>query len=146
MANLIQADGIGNPEPIWREWLTEAPAHRDGRLEQPKPGMWRVVLGSDAFGSRPKLPLTLIGGYRFRKHHFLHVWCADADIRRQALLHRGRGLATMPDVATAGQLQDRVDQLAASLDVATVTVAELRQHARREGDATCVDRLDALPA
>jgi hypothetical protein len=144
LSHLIQAAGIGDAEQVWRKWLTESPAHRSGRLCQPEPGSWRVELAADAFGPPPRIPLTAVGGYRFRKHHFLQVWCVDAGLRRRALLERARGIATMPGVGSAAELQDRVDRLAAALDVPAVTVGDLRDHADRAGDARCVDRLDAL--
>jgi hypothetical protein len=141
--HLIEAKGLRDPQKIWNAWLAESKVYGAGRLKE-SPDGWQVVLDPGAFGEPPKIPLTRIGSFQFRDNHVLQVWCADAGTRRKALIERCLGIATLPDVATVADLDDRIRDLAGKLHVDAVTVATLRTYAERNGGEKRASRLAAL--
>jgi hypothetical protein len=103
-----------------------------------------VVLDASAFGDAPRIPLTRIGSYQFRDNLVIRVWCADRETRRRALIERSLGISTLPEVTSIGELEARIDQLADVLDVAAVSVTEVRDHALKNGDDRRLRRLNYL--
>jgi hypothetical protein len=142
--HLIEAMGIRDPKEVWTAWLAGSTAFNSGRLHQPRDGAWQVILGDAAFGDSPKPPVTSIGSYRVKDNHFIQIWCADVRTRRRALVERSVGLATLPSVECEEDLQVRIRDLAAKLQVDEVSIAELRAYARQIGDRRAA-RLDSLP-
>lgn len=141
--NLIEARGVSHPEQIWHKWLAQSKTFGKGRLQECAGG-WRVILDTGAFGDSPKLPFRRLGSYQFYDNHFIQVWCADTATRRRALMERSLGIATLPEVTTERDLQKRARLLASSLQVAEVSVADLRAHAASTGDHDRLHRLEKL--
>jgi hypothetical protein len=141
--HLIEAKRIRPPREVWSEWLTSSTVYAGGRLVETAEG-WRVVMDASAFGDPPRLPLARIGSYQFRDNLVIRVWCADRKTRRSALIERSLGIATLPDVTSARELETRISRLADSLDVAAVSVAEVRAHALNNGDDRRLHRLNHL--
>jgi hypothetical protein len=140
---LISAETGGNPNEIWRQWLMEKDV-RHGSLRQLHNGVWRATLPPEAFGSPPQLPLSRLGSFELRRHHFLQLWCHDTKLRRRAMLDRALGLAQLRAVKTFTDLTTRLETLARQLDVAAPTIAELRKHALRNQQYDRLMRLDTL--
>ncbi|WP_238010306.1 hypothetical protein KZZ52_52960 [Dactylosporangium sp. AC04546] len=143
VGDLIEAEGLGDPRRIWTDWLRDR-GGEPGLLRRLPSGVWRATFAAAAFGDQPKLPVSRAGTFQLRHHHFLQLWCDDARLRRQALLERALGVVRLPDVETVDHLDRRVQQLAHLLEVAPVTVEELRAHAVRTGAADRLPLLDAL--
>jgi hypothetical protein len=142
--HLMEARDIGDPAVIWRKWLAQSAVFGAGTVRRSAGGGWRVVLDAAAFGDSPKLSVNRIGAYQFYDHHFIQIWCADPAIRRRALLGRALGIATLPEITTRQQLADRIRTLAASLETAEVSFAQLCRHATDSGDEDRLRRLTAL--
>jgi hypothetical protein len=141
--NLIQAKGFGDPEQIWRKWLAKSTVFGGGRLHRSAQG-WRIVLDASAFGDPPKLPYHRLGAYQFYDSHFIQVRCDDPAARRRVLVTRSLSIATLPGISTEQELQDRIRDLASSLEVAEISVADLRAHAASTGDDDRLHRLENL--
>jgi hypothetical protein len=141
--HLISAEAGGNPSEIWRQWLADKNIRR-GSLRQLDNGVWRATLPPEAFGSPPQLPLSRLGSFELRRHHFLQLWCDDAKLRRRAMLDRALGLAQLRAVKILTDLTPRLETLARQLDVAVPTIAELREHAQRNQQYDRLMRIDAL--
>ena len=142
--SVIDAEEPGDPRQIWTEWLAGPKTIRRGTLRQLSSGIWRATLHEDSFGGASKLPLTRLGSFELRKHHFLQLWCQDAELRRRAAHERGLGLATTREVRTLVHLESRVAELAVQLEVRAPTVAELRAYGEQHGMHAHVARLDQL--
>jgi hypothetical protein len=141
---LVDAEERGNPRAIWADWLADPKALRRGTLRQLPNGVWRATLHPDSFGSRPKLPLTRVGSFELRRHHFLQVWCEGAGLRRRAAQERALGLAQTRDVRTRADLDQRVAELAGRLEVRPPSAMELRVYGEKHGLHAQVARLDQL--
>nr|BFE57727.1 hypothetical protein GCM10020063_022530 [Dactylosporangium thailandense] len=141
--HLIEAEDAGDPGRIWRAWLGRSTVFSGGRLDE-HGGRWRVMMPAGAFGESPRLSPSRVGAYQFWDNHFIQIWCGDAAVRRTALLDRALGVATLPAVTTLPDFQTRIRHLAEALEVPEVSVAELRRHAGRTGDARRLQSLDAL--
>jgi hypothetical protein len=141
--HLIEAKRLRRPQEIWKEWLAGSKQYGAGQLKESADG-WQVILDRAAFGESPKVPLTRIGSYQFRDNHFIQVWCADAASRRQALIERSLGIATLPDITSVPELEARIRDLAEKLRVPAVSVDELRDHAKHTGDDRRLRSLAAL--
>jgi hypothetical protein len=141
--HLIEAKRIRPPREVWSEWLRASTAYADGRLVESAEG-WQVVMDAAAFGDAPRIPLARIGSYQFRDNLVIRVWCADRETRRRALIERSLGIATLPEVTSVRELEVRIDRLADSLEVATVSVAEVRNSALINGDDRRLNRLNYL--
>jgi hypothetical protein len=131
--NLIEAKRIRPPREVWTEWLAASTAYAGGRLEESAEG-WQVVLNASDFGDAPRIPLSRVGSYQFQDNHVIRVWCADRATRRRALIERSLGIATLPEVTSVRELEDRIGRLAGGLDIAAVGVAEVREYAVNSGD------------
>ncbi|MFF3444176.1 hypothetical protein [Streptosporangium sp. NPDC002721] len=132
-----------NPHELWTEWLADRKLG-PGRLQELPNAVWRVVLTPGAFSGSPKLPLSQVGSFQLRNHHFLQLWCDDAGLRRRAVLERVLGMARLYGVRTRADLADRAASLAAQLEVAAPTFAELRAHAVGERMYDHLGHLDVL--
>jgi hypothetical protein len=113
-------------------------------LRQLPDGVWRATLSPASFGSPPRLPLTRVGSFELRRHHFLQLWCEDAGLRRRAAQERALGLTQTRDVRRRADLDKRVAELAGRLEVRPPSVAELREYGERHGLHSQVARLDQL--
>ncbi|WP_173154353.1 hypothetical protein [Phytohabitans suffuscus] len=141
--HLIEAKRIRRPQEVWKEWLAESKTYGAGQLKETTDG-WQVVLDPGAFGKPPKIPPTRIGSYQFRDNHFIQVWSADPAARRQALIERSLGIATLPDITSMPHLETRIRDLAAKLRIPAASVDDLRAHARRTGDDRRLNHLATL--
>ncbi len=143
VGDLIEAEGLGDPRAIWTEWLAGAGVGT-GVPRQLGNGVWRITLSSNSFGDAPKLPVTRIGSFELRKHHFAQVWCEDTALRRRAVRERAFGMTKLRGIDTLDELRGRIARLAQALEVAAPTISELRDHAVRGGADHVVGRLDML--
>jgi hypothetical protein len=141
--HLIEAKRIREPREVWQEWLAGSKTYGAGQVKETGSG-WQVVLDAGKFGDPPRIPLARIGSYQFRDNHFIQVWCADPATRRRALIERSLGIATLPDVTSVAELENRIRDLAGKLHVPTVSADDLLAHARRTGDDRRRNRLAAL--
>jgi hypothetical protein len=143
---LISAEASGdNMMQVWRQWLEDKDLRR-GHLHQLPNGVWRATLLPEAFGAPPRLPLSRLGSFELRRHHFLQLWCNDAGLRRRAALDRALGLVQLRAVKTLPDLTTRLEGLARQLGVAAPTIPELRRHAQRNQQYDRLVRLDTLEA
>lgn len=139
IAHLIEATGISDPRETWRKWLTNSDLAAFGDLRQNN-DVWQLILKPATFGPSAKLPLARIGSYHVRDNHFLQYWCADPSTRQQALAERALGITTLPTVNTQADLRQHIRDLAASLQVPEISIAQLRTYATD----TKNDRLNQL--
>ncbi|MFD0314769.1 hypothetical protein [Streptomyces flavalbus] len=115
-------------------------AHRPRRLPD---GRHSVTLPASAFGG-DGLPLTRVGSYVVRGGGFLHVWCADENLRKRALLARLElwlGPRKRVEVLDAEAL---VGQLARQLELDVPDLWQLRLGAERTGLRALADQLARL--
>jgi hypothetical protein len=141
--HLMSAERSGDQSEIWRQWLADKHV-RHGSLRVLKNGVWRATLPSEAFGPPPRPPLSRLGSFELRRHHFLQLWCDDAGLRRQAVLDRSLGLAQLRTLKSRADLTGRIKALAEQLEVAAPSIAEVRKHALKHGQLDRLTRLDAL--
>lgn len=140
---LIGAEPVGDPGQLWRQWL----ADRDlapRSMQRLGNGVWRATLPPGAFGAPPKLPLSRLGSFELRRHHFLQLWCHDAGLRGRAVLDRALGIVQLRAVQTLADLTPRVEAIAGQLEVAPPTIVDLRKHAQTSRQYDRLMRLDAL--
>ncbi|MEU8271121.1 hypothetical protein AB0B89_28670 [Sphaerisporangium sp. NPDC049002] len=125
----IDAENRQDPRDLWTEWLagTKLGAGQPRRLAN---GVWRVTLTPAAFSGPPKLPLSRVGSFQLRKHHFLQLWCDDAELRGRAVKERALAMARSHEVETQADLMGRIDALASQLEVTGPTIAQLRSYAK----------------
>ncbi|MEO3778349.1 hypothetical protein ABGB16_16160 [Micromonospora sp. B11E3] len=142
--HLIEAQGSSDPADVWRKWLAQSTTFAAGRLQKTRAGIWQVVLPGTAFGDPPRISLSRIGSYQFRDNHFIQIWCADVEIRQRALKERSLGIATLPEVTCQADLETRIRDLAGNIEVAAVSIAELREYAESKGDERRLSRLLSL--
>jgi hypothetical protein len=91
-------------------------------------------------------------GYRLRQVRellaslgsFLQLRCADAELRRRAVLDRASQRVAARAIRTAEALRTQLDQFAAQLDVAPPTREELLTYAQRAGDELALATFDEL--
>ncbi|MFI6457179.1 hypothetical protein ACIBF6_37185 [Streptosporangium amethystogenes] len=131
------------PRELWTEWLADRKLG-PGRLQELPNAVWRVILAPEAFSGPPKLPLSRVGSFQLRNHHFLQLWCDDARLRHRAALERVLGMARLYAVRTRADLADRAAVLAVQLEVAVPTFTELRAHAVGERMYDHLGHLDML--
>ncbi|MFI5891859.1 hypothetical protein ACIA5D_17285 [Actinoplanes sp. NPDC051513] len=143
LEHLIEAKRIRPPREVWQEWLAAPTPYAGGKLVESAEG-WHVAMAASAVGDPPRIPPVRIGSYQFRDNLVIRVWCDDRETRRRALLERSLGIATLPDVTSVPELEARTSRLADSLDVATVSVTEMRDHAVKMSDDRRLQRLNHL--
>ena len=51
-------------------------------------GAWRAVVPASSFGGNTGLSLSKVGSFTLLHRDILHIWCADEQVRYQALLER----------------------------------------------------------
>jgi len=143
IVQLIRAEKTAGPREIWTEWLADSQAG-PGTLHQLPNGIWRATLRPTAFGHDAKLSLSKVGSYELRKRHFLQLWCDDTGLRRRALIERALAMTSASDITGTADLRQRVAALAAQLEIAEPTLADLREYGHQHRMNAAVARLDAL--
>ncbi|MFF4992546.1 hypothetical protein ACFY19_35605 [Streptosporangium saharense] len=138
----IEAERRENPRDLWTAWLASSQLG-PGQPRQLPNGVWRVTLRPAAFGGPPKLPLSRLGSFQLRKHHFIQLWCEDVELRSRATSERALSMTRLREVRTRADLAERIDGVAAQLEVTPPSFAQLRDYARRE---RLHDRLASLEA
>lgn len=118
-----------NAAETWARWVRDSPG--PGAAKQRPDGTWRLTLAPDAFGDRPKLPVSRIGSFELRKHLFAQIWCADRALRRRALLTRARGMTRSGTDPTV--VSENVKRLAKLLEVEPPTPPEIDDSAELRG-------------
>jgi hypothetical protein len=142
--HLIEAEGIRDPEEIWRKWLAQSTQFGSGQLRRSRNGIWQVVLNADAFGEHPKLSYVSLGSYRVRENHFIQIWCTNLAARRLALKKRLLGIAMLPEITSVRDLEQRIEDLAHTLQVSVISVAALREYAKETRSERQLARIDSL--
>ena len=94
----------------------------------------KKFLANPAAGARGEFSLTKLGSYATPANYVIQLWCTDADTRREAALLQGLVYA---DRGSRVRKPDDVTQFLARLcrrlEIATLSVADLRTYARRTG-------------
>jgi hypothetical protein len=139
----VRAERTTDPGSVWNTWLIEQHNGR-GNLKQLPNGTWRAVLPADAFGERPRPPISRIGSFDFRQRLFIQLWCDDRALRRRAVLERALGIAQTREITTQAALIAWAATIARQLEVNPVSVADVRRHAESTNQHDRIPRLDAL--
>jgi hypothetical protein len=116
---LIPSDHPRRDRERWSEWLADGPPPR-GDLEQLPSGGWRATFPGEVFTDRPRngqrrLPLHRLGSFELHHDHVIQLWCADIDLRHQALGRRVRSMARAGTIGTGTDLDRHLTALAALL-------------------------------
>ncbi|GAA1005856.1 hypothetical protein Aple_040200 [Acrocarpospora pleiomorpha] len=139
----VEAESRLDERSLWREWLADS-GYGHGTLVRAAHGGWRVVLPARIYGSGGKIPLSRVGSFQLRKNHFLQLWCQDERLRVRAAHERALGMARQREVRTRWDLEQRLTDLAAQLDIEIPTIASLRTYAQQNGLRDRLAHLDAL--
>jgi hypothetical protein len=125
-----------------RAWL-DRKGLRDYRPERaPSGGPLRVRLPASRFGK--DLPVDRVGSFVVQGNGFFQLWCADAAMRRRALLARLNNIMANWSTLDKAAIADRVDRIARQLELGSVGLAELRDDAGNNGHGALASQLDRV--
>ncbi len=139
----------GQDEKRVTEWLTRRglTGVRPARLPD---GLLRVTFSARSFaptsrdGDKAPVSLAKLGSFVVLGDHFFQVWCADADVRRRALMDRIGSYMSPRRRNQSDDIETRTARLGRQLELGDVGLPELRRMAQRAGDRDLVARLDEL--
>jgi hypothetical protein len=129
---LEDEDPPGDGEAVRaREWLRRRnlDGHQPVRLRS---GLLRVSLPRAAFGGKG-IPLHQVGSFVMSGTGFFQLWCAEEDLRWQALLGRIDSLLASRSRVDSDRIRAHVSRIARQLDLGVVGVPDVRQMAARAG-------------
>lgn len=132
-----------DPVAAWRSWLTER-GHPDIDVQRTAGGALRAVLPAHAFSGDGAFKLFQLGSFETRQRAFLQLWCADARLRRTAVLDRILTMVRARRIKNHAELAVHLDQHATLLEVGPPATADLRDYAREQDDTDAAIAIDAL--
>ena len=107
-------------------------------------GVWRAVLPASGFGGDTGLPLSKAGSFVLLNNDILHVWCADEQVRCQALLERADAYLSARGRPDRDDVQARVTQVARQLELGPVGLPDLHHMAVHAGKHGLAGQLSDL--
>jgi hypothetical protein len=132
-----------DPVAAWRSWLDDC-GHPDIAVQRTARGALRAVLPAHAFIGDGAFKLYQLGSFETRQRAFLQLWCADATLRRTAVLDRILTMVRARRIKSHAELAVHLAQQATLLEVSPPTIADLRDYAREQDDADAATAIDAL--
>jgi hypothetical protein len=103
--------------------------------------LWRVTLPASAFGGQ--LAINQLGSYVVLGNTFFHVWCADEESRRLALVERINAYLGARSNAGGELVRQRLMRLTAQLEL-DADVPTVRRWAVELGRTTLAEQLNTL--
>lgn len=127
-----------------RRWLSNRKLSDDG-LAQLGDGRWRVTLPGSSFGTAEgKLKLSQLGSFVVLDYDILHIWCADAGVRHQALLSQADEYLKARVRPGRAATEERVSRIAGRLGLETIDLPRLRHLAVNAGLPDLAGQLSGL--
>ncbi|MFF3326310.1 hypothetical protein [Streptomyces sp. NPDC002889] len=107
-------------------------------------GAWRVTIPGAGFGTGRGLPLTRLGSFVVLGTSFFHVWCADEDVRRRALVERIDSYLGARARIDRDAVEAQIARVSHQLGLATLRIGDLRRDAAGAGRRALADQLARL--
>lgn len=126
---------------VWRTWLA-AKGFPDAEIRRMPNRMLRARLPAAAFGGAVRW--AQLGSFEVREQVFLQLWCAEETTRRHAVLARAAAIVAAGALRRRAEVEHRLADLAAQLEVPVPRWGDLCRYAEREDDRALVARLDAF--
>ncbi|MFC5747991.1 hypothetical protein [Actinomadura rugatobispora] len=134
------ANHQGDPRDEFGDWLREQGLDPDLLRWVDQPPRLRLTLPASRFHDvRPNTPrrgtfgLTQVGSFTAPRGQVLQLWCDDERLRRDAAYARGLLYATSSRTRQADEVTELLDRICRQLEIAPLTLADLRRHARTAG-------------
>jgi hypothetical protein len=128
VAAVIRVEPRPDPQRCWQEWLVER-GFSANHLRQLTNGGWRAALPAGAFqGGDAQFGLGRIGSFEVRRRQFVQLWCDEREVRRRAVLERGRQMVKLRPATTTDDLAVMLRAPAEALEVTPPSPDELRNH------------------
>ena len=146
IASVAEAEELGAREGVFdkaRKWL-ERRGMNVYQLSQREGGQWQAALPASGFGGKAGLPLSKVGSFIVLNDDVLRLWCADEQVRRQALLERADAYLGARWRLDHDEAQARIAQIARQLDLGSVGLPELHRMAINAGKNGLAEQLRDL--
>ena len=146
IACVAEAEELGAREGVLdkaRMWL-ERKGVNVYQLSQREGGQWQAALPASGFGGKAELPLSKVGSFIVLNNDVLRLWCADEQVRRQALLERADAYLGARSRLDHDEAQARIAQIARQLDLGSVGLPELHRMAVQAGKPSLAAQLASL--
>jgi hypothetical protein len=128
------------------EWMRgrSAGGSRAPQIRQLDNGAWQATLPASSFGGDAAFSISKVGSFIVRHRDVLHLWCADPEVRRQALLERIDNYLSSRARPDRAQTEERLTQIARQLDLGPMDLPALRRQAAESGRTGLAAHLDTL--
>lgn len=128
---------------LWMRWLTRQGLSNVQPLRMPN-GIWQLNLPPALFRtSNPPIAIDKIGTYRLEEGHFLHLWCDDVEIRRNAVLDRTLHLIDQHKKSiTEREVEKNLQLLSEQLATRILDLSDLKRRARETERTALLNAID----
>jgi hypothetical protein len=128
-----------------REWMQGRNAGgRAPQIRQLDNGAWQATLTASSFGGGAAFSISKVGSFIVRHRDVLHLWCADPEVRRQALLERIDNYLSARARPDRAQTEERLTQMSRQLDLGPMDLPALHHQAVEAGRTSLAAHLDTL--